>query len=416
MNLRVVPRSEHCLSRKDISQEALHVLYRLNECGHLAYIAGGGVRDLLLHRKPKDFDIVTDAPPPRVRALFRNCRLIGRRFRLAHVIFNNTVVEVATFRAAEGHTESEGPIPKGASAVKTPEGLIVRDNVFGSPEEDAIRRDFTINALFYNIADYAVLDYVNGLGDLQDGLLRSIGDPLVRFVEDPARMIRALRFAAAIGFRIEDQTWSAMSEFSPHITMVAKSRLYEELLKLFLCGQVGRVLKDLTDCGLMNVLFPEFGPWLEQSDPDQGRRKVTSMMDRVDGWIRKGQALTPSLLLALLLGPYHEALAAPAIAEGQPAPEALREAALGHLGRLTNNFQIPRAVALETADIIAIQPRLKERRRRDINRLPSRTGFSEAVVYLDASLQAANQSRELVRWWLDQVRSAPAPDSEPITE
>jgi poly(A) polymerase len=416
MNLRVVPRSDHCLSRQDISQEALQVLYRLNECGHLAYIAGGGVRDLLLKRKPKDFDIVTDAPPPRIRALFRNCRLIGRRFRLAHVIFNNTVVEVATFRAAEGHTESEGPIPKGATAVKTPEGLIVRDNVFGTPEEDAIRRDFTINALFYNIADYAVLDYVNGLEDLRDGLLRSIGDPRIRFVEDPARMIRALRFASSIGFRIENQTWEALGEFSPHITRVSKSRLYEELLKLFLCGQVGRVLKDLTDCGLMNVIFPEFGPWLEQSTPEQGRRKVSSMMDRVDGWIRKGQALPPSLLLALLLGPYHEALAAPAIAEGQLASEAIREASLGHLGRLTSNFQIPRAVALETADILAIQPRLKERRRRDIQRLPFRSGFSEAMVYLDASLQADNQNRDLVRWWLEQVRSSPTPDREPISE
>lgn len=414
MNLRVIPRSEHCLSRKDISPEALQVLYRLNECGHLAYVAGGGVRDLLLRRTPKDFDIVTDAPPPRVRALFRNCRLIGRRFRLAHVIFNDTIVEVATFRAAEGHTEAEGPIPKGASAVKTPAGLIVRDNVFGTPEEDAVRRDFTINALFYNIADYSVLDYVNGLADLRDGLLRSIGDPRVRFVEDPARMIRALRFAATIGFRIEERSWAAIGEFSPHITLVAKSRLYEELLKLFLCGQAGRVLKDLADSGLMNVIFPEFGPWLAQSDPEQGRRKVTAMMDRVDGWIQKGQTLTPPLLLALLLGPYHEALAAPGIAEGQPASDALRDAALGHLQRLSQNFQIPKAVALQTADILAMQPRLQDRRRRDIHRLPYRSGFSEAVVYLDASLQAANRSRELVRWWLEQVRrptgpSAPVP-------
>lgn len=412
MSVRIIARNEHCVSRKDISPDALHVLYRLHENGHLAYIAGGGVRDLLLRRRPKDFDIVTDAPPPRVKSLFRNCRLIGRRFRLAHILFRDNIVEVATFRASEGHTEAEGPIPRGAAAVKTPDGLIVRDNVFGSPEEDALRRDFTINALFYNIADYSLLDYVNGIDDLRSGLVRSIGDPRVRFVEDPARMIRALRFAAAIGFRIEDRCWEAIQEFAPHVTLVAKPRLYEEILKLLLCGQAVKVLKDLSDSGMMSVLFPEFAPWLTHADPDRGRRKVDSMLSRVDGWVAKRQAPSPALLLALLLGPYHETLAGADQAEGQPAAEAIRDAALGHLGRLTTQFQIPRAVAMQTADILALQSRLRECRRRDVHRLPARSSFGEALVYLDASLQAEQQSRDVVRWWLEKVRSSPTPPPE----
>src|SRR5689334_14788369 len=202
---RIVPRSEHTLSRKDIDPDALKVLYRLHQFEHTAYLVGGGVRDLLLARRPKDFDIGTSAHPYQIKRLFRNCWIIGRRFRLAHVRFGPKVVEVATFRRqlqpGEEVVQDGVPAPDPA----TPEGahLIHHDNTFGTPEEDAFRRDFTINALFYDIATFSVIDYVNGLDDLRAGIVRSIGDPEVRFKEDPVRMIRAIALAARLQFEID---------------------------------------------------------------------------------------------------------------------------------------------------------------------------------------------------------------------
>ncbi len=187
---RIVPRSEHIITRANIAETALKVLYRLRAAGFESYLVGGGVRDLLLGREPKDFDIATDAHPDEVRALFRNCRLIGRRFRLAHVHFGREIIEVATFR---GSHDGEGAAG---------DGMILRDNVYGTLEEDAWRRDFSINSLYYDIRDFSVVDFTGGLDDLEAGLLRVIGDAGQRYREDPVRMLRAIRFAAKLGFRI----------------------------------------------------------------------------------------------------------------------------------------------------------------------------------------------------------------------
>ncbi len=201
--LRIVSRDEHSISRANISENALKVLYRLNKAGYEAYLVGGGVRDLLLGREPKDFDVATDASPEEVRKLFRNCRLIGRRFRLAHVHFGREIIEVATFRAAH-EPESDGAVSEN--------GMLLRDNVYGTLEEDAWRRDFTVNALYYNIRDFSVVDYTGGMADLQAGRLRIIGDPHERFREDPVRMLRAVRFAAKLGFRIDPESEAAIRE------------------------------------------------------------------------------------------------------------------------------------------------------------------------------------------------------------
>src|SRR6266480_5089796 len=202
---RVVPRPEHLLSRRDVDPDALKVLYRLRQANHVAYLVGGSVRDLILGRRPKDFDIGTSAHPSQVKKLFRNCWIIGRRFRLAHVKFGNKVIEVATFRRQV--EPGEEIVAEGVPAPDptTPEGehLIHHDNTFGTPEEDAFRRDFTINALFYDIATFSIIDYVGGLEDLRAGVVRSIGDPAVRICEDPVRMIRAIALAARLGFTIE---------------------------------------------------------------------------------------------------------------------------------------------------------------------------------------------------------------------
>src|SRR5215218_674078 len=231
---RIIPRAQHTLSRKDIDPDALKVLNRLRQFDHLAYLVGGSVRDLLLGRRPKDFDVGTSAHPYQVKRLFRNCWIIGRRFRLAHVKFGPKVIEVATFRrqVAAGEEVVQDGVP--APDPTTPEGehLIHRDNTFGTPEEDAFRRDFTINALFYDIADFSVIDYVGGLEDLQSKVVRSIGDPDVRLREDPVRMIRALALAARLDFEIEPTLLAAIRAHRQEIAKSSLPRLLEEYYKI----------------------------------------------------------------------------------------------------------------------------------------------------------------------------------------
>ena len=301
----IIPRSRHAISRKWISHNALRVLYKLKEHGYFAYLVGGGVRDLLLGREPKDFDIATDATPDEVKKVFRNCRLIGRRFRLAHIHFHDEIIEVATFRSmvsdepeaveaapvaeqvspepseslvqetiaspgvedpvsATPGAQTPAPVrPKPPRMLKTEGGMILRDNVFGTPEEDALRRDFTVNALFYNIADFSVIDYVGGMQDLESGLIRIIGDPLVRFTEDPVRMVRAVRFAALLGFEIEEKTYHAMLELKDHVALASPSRMYEEVLKLFLLGEGEKTYQLLRKTGLFGVIFPRLNAWVD---------------------------------------------------------------------------------------------------------------------------------------------------------
>ena len=224
----VIPRSQHIISRMQISDSALKVLYRLKNAKYKAYLVGGAVRDILLGRKPKDFDVVTDAKPEQIRELFRNCRLIGRRFRLAHIQFGKEIIEVSTFRAphhisdkSEGHAK---------------DGRIIRDNVYGDIDDDVWRRDFTINALFYNIEDFSIIDYVGGIKDLETGQLRLIGDPKKRYVEDPVRMLRAIRFSSKLGLSINSGTESSIGVYSNLLENIPSARLYEEILKLFMSG------------------------------------------------------------------------------------------------------------------------------------------------------------------------------------
>src|SRR6478736_2191662 len=235
---RIVPREEHPISRRDIDPDALKVLYRLRQFDHAAYLVGGSVRDLLLNRRPKDFDIGTSAHPYQVKKLFRNCWIIGRRFRLAHVKFGQKVIEVATFRrqVAPGEEVVQDGVP--APDPTTPEGehLIHRDNTFGTPEEDAFRRDFTVNALFYDIATFSVIDYVGGLDDLHAGLVRAIGDPEVRFREDPVRMLRAVALAARLDFTIDRPILDAIRALRHEIANSSAPRLLEEYYKILRAG------------------------------------------------------------------------------------------------------------------------------------------------------------------------------------
>ncbi len=259
----VYARPEHCISRKNIDPDALKVLYRLSQLGYTAYLVGGGVRDLLLGREPKDFDVGTSATPNEVKRTFRNCFLIGRRFRLAHIRFGEKVIETATFRQ---DSQTVGEIIEHAA-----EGPH-EDNVFGTPETDAYRRDFTVNGLFYDIKDFSVIDWVGGMKDLEKKVIRSIGDPAIKFQEDPVRMMRAIKFSSRLGFSIEKKTAAAMKKYHACIKTAAVPRVCEEVFRLFPYGHSEEAFRQLYEYGLMGDLVPELAAFI---DKDGGRKSST---------------------------------------------------------------------------------------------------------------------------------------------
>src|SRR5262245_17370894 len=298
---RIVPRAEHPISRRDIDADALKVLYRLHEADHSAYLVGGSVRDLLLGRRPKDFDVGTSAHPYQVKKLFRNCWIIGRRFRLAHVKFGPKVIEVATFRrqVAPGEEVVQDGVPAPDPSTTEGQQLIHHDNTFGTPEEDAFRRDFTINALFYDIATFSVIDYVNGLDDLQAGVVRSIGDPDVRLQEDPVRMIRAIALAARLDFAIEPTLLASIRTQRHEIAKSSAPRMLEEYYKILRAGSSEKAFRALAAVGLLEPTSPELHAgakdplWGSLAALDAYRRRFESTPD----------SLTNAILLGTLLAP-----------------------------------------------------------------------------------------------------------------
>lgn len=268
----VVPRSDHCISRRNIDSDALKVIYRLNRAGFDAYLVGGGVRDLLLGRTPKDFDVSTEAHPNQIKRLFRNCFLVGRRFRLAHVRFGDKIIETSTFRR-------EIP-PEAPSGAENHTLLQKRCNTFGTPDEDARLRDFTINALFYDVRTFSVIDHVGGLRDLDRSLIRCIGDPGVRFQEDPVRMVRAIRFASRLGFTIEKKTLAAIRTHCREIGKASPPRLIEEVCRLFGFGTGQAAIRMLAETGLLNVILPEVAACA--GTPEQGNALFWEMLAAYD--------------------------------------------------------------------------------------------------------------------------------------
>jgi poly(A) polymerase len=300
----IVPRSDHPISRRDIDPDALKVLYRLQQFNHTAYLVGGSVRDLLLERRPKDFDVGTDAHPYQIKKLFRNCWIIGRRFRLAHVRFGNKAIEVATFRRnILPGTENEPATtePPAEAEVESPADLLIRhDNTFGTPEEDAFRRDFTINALFYDIATFSIIDYVGGLQDLREGLIRSIGDPRQRFQEDPVRMLRAVAFAARLGFRLDAPVVEAIREHRGLLANASPARLIEEYYKVLRSGAAEKTFRLLADHALLETITPELHQgtgeealWQALADLDRYRQRFESIPEHLTNPVLLGTLLVP---------------------------------------------------------------------------------------------------------------------------
>nr|WP_283165435.1 polynucleotide adenylyltransferase PcnB [Shewanella litorisediminis] len=293
--MSITPRNAHTISRKNISENALKVLYRLNKAGYEAFLVGGGVRDLLLGLEPKDFDVVTNATPEDIKKLFRNCRLVGRRFRLAHIVFGRDVIEVATFRGHHGNDDGD-KISK-ANA----EGRLLRDNVYGSIDEDAERRDFTVNALYYDISDYSIRSYGGGMEDLNDGVLRLIGDPETRYREDPVRMIRAVRFATKLGMRIEEVTAAPIRKLAPLLRDIPAARMYEEVLKLFFAGKGQANYQMMQDYQLFAPIFPLLADTIAESPKGHCARMVNLVMRNTDIRVMEDKPVTPAFFYAALL-------------------------------------------------------------------------------------------------------------------
>lgn len=394
----IVPREQHPISRKDITAGTLDVLYRLQEAGYLAYIAGGGVRDLLVGRHPKDFDVATNARPEQIRRLFRYCRLVGRRFRLAHVHVRDEVIEVSTFRATLQDNEAKSKFHEQAES-----GLILRDNIYGTPEQDAWRRDFTVNALFYNIADFTIMDYVGGLKDIESRLIRTIGDPWVRLAEDPVRMIRAVRFAGSLGFEIEADTARAILELADRISLAAPARMFEEVQKLFFCGHSRDVLDRLRSMGLLVHMLPELDRSLRESERDQHwMERVTRQLDT---WRSHRVKVTPELLFALMFGLLHERAMESMVAGGMPLFHAAEQAVADHLIGLSKRVMIPKMIGRHIAQIMAVQPFFTQRKTSKIGRFMQRPCFHDAFIYFKMRARFDHRHADDVHFWDEQIRA-----------
>ncbi|AWV07697.1 polynucleotide adenylyltransferase PcnB [Marilutibacter maris] len=390
VSLRTVPRDQHCVSRKEISSNALRVLYRLRDAGFAGYLVGGAVRDLLVGGHPKDFDVATDATPEQVKQLFRNCRLIGRRFRLAHVVFGREIIEVATFRAnsddGSGDREVDG-------------GRLVRDNVYGTIEEDAIRRDFTANALYYSIEDFSVRDYVGGFDDVRNRVMRLIGDPETRYREDPVRMLRAIRLAAKLGFEIEPATAAPIRTLAPLLAESAPARLFEECLKLFLSGHAVESFLGLERHGLLPVLLPESAAALASNRSGALRRMLLEGLRNTDQRVANEEPVSPAFLFALLLWPAYCRTLAQLQAQQVHAAEAQRRAADRVTVHQLDTVALPRRFSQPMQEIWLLQSRFGGRQRKRVFRLLAHPRFRAAFDFLSLRLTASPEHADDVAFW-----------------
>lgn len=402
-------RTEHTISRKLIDPDALTVLYRLSHAGFTAYLVGGGVRDLLLGRRPKDFDISTDAYPNQIRKLFRNAFLIGRRFRLALVRFGDKQIETSTFRRQPEQDEANDDGRPGALYQS-------EDNYFGTPAEDAQRRDFTVNGLFYDIATFAVIDYVGGLRDLEKKVLRCIGDPNIRFREDPVRMMRAVRFSARLGFAIHRDSEKAIARHYAEIAQASKPRLYDEVLKLFGQGASQEAFRQLWTTKLLSVLLPALHDYIQHSG--KKRSRLWDYLAAFDRAVDDPVAADPALRVAVLLCPFYMERLALAAKSGEfnaedIADRLVEETFVEAFG--AKSWRLPRAVSSGAAAMLSAQPHFDERdptMRR--SRVFARDWFPGALLLYRIRMEATKSDPSDAESWHvafeEHRRRHPAPE------
>ena len=377
----VYSRPEHCISRKDIDPDALKVLYRLSSLGYTAYLVGGGVRDLLMGRKPKDFDVGTSAKPNEVKRAFRNCFLIGRRFRLAHVRFGEKVIETATFRQ---NSQTIGEIIE--HAAEGPQ----EDNTFGTPETDAYRRDFTVNGLFYNIKDFSVIDWVGGMKDIEDKVIRAIGDPEIRFQEDPVRMMRAVKFSARLGFKIEKKTAAAMEKYHGCILTAAVPRVCEEVFRLFTYGHSEEAFRLMYKYGLLGDLVPELGKFI---DGDGGVKSKTfkylAVLDSYEKMMsEKGMEASNGLRAAVLMTAMFRA-------------ERKDGAGRRIMQYMSATIKMPKAVYFTAVTLMESTRRLATSPAKGKQRFIYNRDFLDALDYNRIVLRAEKRSESVLNEWAD---------------
>ncbi|EKO3923583.1 polynucleotide adenylyltransferase PcnB [Vibrio metschnikovii] len=392
--LNVITRQEHNISRQLISENALKVLYRLHGAGFDAYLVGGGVRDLLLNHTPKDFDIATNATPEQIRQLFRNCRLIGRRFRLAHIMFGRDVIEVATFRGH--HQEINQQI-----AAQSEAGMLLRDNVYGTIDEDAERRDFTVNAMYYNIADYSIHDYAGGIEDLDDKLIRLIGDPQTRYREDPVRMLRAIRFAVKLDFDIEEDTAAPIETLAPLLKEIPSARLYEESLKMLQSGHGLETYHLMREYNLFQQLFPQVAEYFTEDYSSQTEQMLDLVLDSTDLRIEEGKRINPAFMFAAFL--WYPMVT---IAEQLMASKALNfydavmEASNDILDQVVKSIAIPRRHTTTIREIWQMQLRLPRRNGKRAFRLLELNKFRAGFDFLEMRGEIeGGDVQKLAKWW-----------------
>ena len=391
----ILSRDQHPISRRQISDNALKVLYRLNKAGYEAYLVGGGVRDLLLGRAPKDFDVATNATPEQIRKLFSNCRLVGRRFRLAHVVFGRDVIEVATFRGHHHKVNTSKHISS-----QSDEGMLLRDNVYGTIEEDAERRDFTVNALYYSIKDFSLHDFHGGLQDLEAGVLELIGDPETRYREDPVRMLRAIRFAAKLGLKLSERTAAPIRTLAPLLQDIPPARLFEETIKLFLAGDARKTFALLQEYDLFAPLFPQVNALLTEKGDSPFERFLEQALTNTDERVAADLPVTPTFFYAALLwGVVEKRVRELASESSLPPQDTLMLAMNEAIDTQIKSIAIPRRITSDVREIWLLQDRLPRRAGKRAERLYAHPRFRAAFDFLELRSRIDGRLKELVQWW-----------------
>jgi len=397
-----IPRDKHGIDRRNVSRHAIKVCEVLRQHGYSAYIVGGAVRDLIVGLEPKDFDVATNATPEQIRPLFRRARIIGRRFQLVHVVFGQEIIETSTFRA-----------PASQDQETDEHGRILRDNVFGSHEEDAARRDFTMNALYYDPHTEEVIDYHQGVQDLKKRQVRIIGDPVQRYREDPVRMLRAVRFAAKLNGSIDPATRKPIGTMASLIENVPASRLFDEMLKLLTCGHAMDCLRQLRADGLHHGLLPLLDVVLEQPG---GEHFVELALERTDSRVRAGKSISPSFLFASLLWQQVESRWKQLRAQGEHSIPALVHAADSVLDEQTEKLAIQRRFSSDMREIWFMQPRFERRMGKTIYRMIEQPRFRAACDFLQLRAAAGEFDSVLAQWWMDLANGDDATRADMIEE
>lgn len=402
-NVRVVAREGHIISRRDISPNALKVLYRLNEAGFQAFLVGGGVRDLLLGGHPKDFDISTDATPEDVREVFRNSRIIGRRFKITHVRFGQEIIEVTTFRA---HHEIETEVEEGESrrhirdldSAHSSTGMILRDNVYGSINEDAIRRDFTVNALYYTANGFWLLDFVDGLSDIEDRLIRMIGDPETRYKEDPVRILRAIRLAAKLDFRIHKDTESPIARLATLLESISSARLFDETVKLFTGGQAEATFELLRRYKVADYLFkPTLRCLGDKSSTNS--RLVQLALQNTDKRLADGKSVTPAFLYAALLWPAMQSILREQFPDRTAPLSAMQDAATDTIVEQLRFTAIPKRFTAVMREIWELQWRMQPHSRKQVESVIAHPRFRAGYDFLLLREESGEKLENAGDWW-----------------